>query len=198
MEAKAFLDRVFQRVSSGTVSTYDFKSWKHAGNPTSEGIGLLPASGIDPEKFIARVMDVDHYVGNIDHVVESRSIEDERFPRPQNVRFYQRINVPMLATIHQELVLVDGGEMQGFRVAYWYMLDKETGALSPKVGARGDYNVGAWLVNANTVGYALSSAPRKSDVGFLKYKALTKGADAAASTVVKNNIAGMIRWAKRT
>ena len=48
-----------------------------------------------------------------------------------------------------------------------------------------------------TLGYALSSAPRRDDVGFLKFKALTSGADAAASRVVKSNIEGMARWASR-
>ena len=47
------------------------------------------------------------------------------------------------------------------------------------------------------MGYALSSAPRKSDVGRLKFAALTKGADASAAKVVKGNIEGMIRWSKR-
>ena len=47
------------------------------------------------------------------------------------------------------------------------------------------------------VGYALSSAPRRDDVGFLKWKALTTGADVAASRVIKDNIAAMARWAAR-
>ena len=47
------------------------------------------------------------------------------------------------------------------------------------------------------VGYALGSAPKREDVGFLKWKALTTGADVAASKVVKTNIEGMARWAAR-
>jgi hypothetical protein len=47
------------------------------------------------------------------------------------------------------------------------------------------------------VGYALSTAPLKSDVGTLKYMAMTKGADATASEVLKLNIEGMINWAHR-
>ena len=66
-----------------------------------------------------------------------------------------------------------------------------------KTGARSEYNVGAWLIGNGTLGYALSSAPRRDDVGFLKFKALTSGADAAASRVVKSNIEGMARWAAK-
>ena len=51
--------------------------------------------------------------------------------------------------------------------------------------------------NKRVVGYALASAPKKQDVGRLKFAALTKGADAAASKVLKANIEGMARWAAR-
>jgi hypothetical protein len=34
-------------------------------------------------------------------------------------------------------------------------------------------------------------------VGFLKWKALTSGADAAASRVLRANVEGMARWAAR-
>ena len=53
------------------------------------------------------------------------------------------------------------------------------------------------LLADDAVGYALSSAPRKSDVGTLKYMAMTKGADATAGEVLKQNIQGMIAWAHR-
>jgi hypothetical protein len=57
--------------------------------------------------------------------------------------------------------------------------------------------VGAWLLKPGVVGYALSSAPQKSDVGRLKFAALTKGADAIAAKVLKGNLDGMVRWSKR-
>ena len=57
--------------------------------------------------------------------------------------------------------------------------------------------LGAWLIRPDAVAYALSSAPRRDDVGRLKFAALTKGADAGASSMVKANIEGMIAWSKR-
>ena len=47
------------------------------------------------------------------------------------------------------------------------------------------------------LGYALGSAPRRDDVGFLKFKAMTAGADAAATRVLRANIEGLGRWAAR-
>ena len=72
-----------------------------------------------------------------------------------------------------------------------------TANLDKKQGARSDYNVGAWLLKDDAVGYALSSAPKRDDVGRLKFAALTKGADAGATQVVQANIEGMIRWSRR-
>ena len=75
--------------------------------------------------------------------------------------------------------------------------------LCGRVGAIAAYwsyhvmGLGAWLLADDAVGYALSSAPRKSDVGTLKYMAMTKGADATAGEVLKQNIQGMIAWAHR-
>ena len=60
-----------------------------------------------------------------------------------------------------------------------------------------EFNDGAWLVAPGVVAYALSSAPRREDVGFVKWKALTLGADVAASKVIKDNIAAMARWAEK-
>ncbi len=192
-----FLERVLRRVPHNPPTDYSFEKWEFAGKSTQEGFGLLPIAGVDPEALIARVMDVDNYVGHIDHVEESRAIADDRFTPPDQVRFYQRISIPILGSIHQELVLTDAGEIDGYRVAFWELLEPETSALSSKVGARSQYSDGAWLVKPGFVGYALSSAPRRDDVGFLKFKALTKGANVGASTVVRANIEGMSRWAQR-
>jgi hypothetical protein len=57
--------------------------------------------------------------------------------------------------------------------------------------------VGAWLLKSDMVAYALSSAPSKKDVGRLKFAALTRGADAGATQVVKANIRGMVGWSRR-
>lgn len=197
MEHTAFVDRVFSRLPSSTPSGLVFESWSHAGRPTDEGFGLLPVPGVDPEKLIAAVMDVDAYVGNVQHVSACRSIADDRFQPPQAVRFYQKVDIPVLGSVHHELVLHDLGERDGWRVAAWHVLRAETDALSTKEGFRSDYNIGAWLVKPGLVGYALASAPKRGDVGFLKWKALTAGADAAAKRVLKQNIEGMAAWAMR-
>nr|MBA2319997.1 hypothetical protein [Deltaproteobacteria bacterium] len=70
-------------------------------------------------------------------------------------------------------------------------------ALSPEDGFRSDYSQGAWFARPGFLGYALASAPKREDVGFLKWKALTTGADAAAGRVVKANLEAMARWAAR-
>ncbi len=197
MSANAFLDRVFQHVPRGRVARFQFDNWRQAGRPTSEGFGMLPSSGIDVDALAARIMDVDHYVGNVDHVVECRSISDSRFVAPAQVRFYQRIKVPALGEIQMDLVLTDHGERDGFRVCAWHQLDTETGRLDKRRGARSAYNVGAWLLKPDVVGYALSSAPQKDDVGRIKFAMLTKGADATAGQVVKAAIEGMVRWSRR-
>jgi hypothetical protein len=197
MEAQDFLDRLFKNIPAAGVSTPFFKHWSVPGKPTDEAVMILSIPGADPEKIIQRVMDVDHYVGNVDHVKECRSIADPAFQPPGKVRFYQKVDVPMLASVQHELALVDGGEMHGYRVGYWYLLKDRTDALNPKNGARSQFNVGAWLAKPGIVGYALSSAPKREDVNFLQWKALTSGADVMAEKVIKANIEGMARWAAR-
>lgn len=196
MQHEAFVERVLAQLPA-SVHSFQFKSWRHAGRPTAEGFGILPIAGADPVQFLDAVMDVDHYVGNVQHVSISRSVDDDRFSAPSAVRFYQKVNIPVLGSIHHELVLHRLGERNGYHVAAWHMLGPETDRLSKRDGFRSDYNLGAWLVAPGVVGYALASAPRRDDVGFLKFKALTKGADAGASRVVQANIEGMARWAAR-
>jgi hypothetical protein len=157
---------------------------------------LLAAKGVDVEAVVRRIMDVDHYVGNVEYVDECRTVPDASASPPASVRFYQRIKVPLLGGVHHELFMEDLGERSGYRVLAWYLHDA-TDKLDPKRAARSDYNLGAWLVSGSAVGYALSSAPRKSDVGMLKFAALTKGADASAPKIVRANIEGMLRWASK-
>lgn len=195
-KGREFLNRVLMKLPQGPLNDYFFGSWNDSGKPTDEGVGLLPCPGVDPNNVIRRVLDVDHYVGNVGHVEECRAISDARFAAPEQVRFYQRIKIPILGSIHHELVLTDGGTVDGYRVAYWSCLDSETAALDGKRAARSQYSVGAWLAKTGVVGYALSSAPRRDDVGFLKWKALTKGANAGASLVLRDNIKGMADWAR--
>ncbi len=197
MEHLAFVDRVLKHMPSGKPSGFVHKGWEHAGRPTKEGFGVLSIPGADPTKVIDAVMDLGAYVGNVEHVTESRVIPDPRFEAPDHIRFYQRVDIPMLGAVHHELAIHRLGEMQGYQVAAWHVLRAETDALSAKKGFRSDYNVGAWFVKDGVVGYALASAPKRGDVGFIKWKALTKGADVAASRVLKANIEGMARWASR-
>ncbi len=197
MEAQAFVDRLFQRLPRLSPTDYVFFHWNHGGRPTDEGFGLCPVPGLDQAKAIAAIMDVDHYKGNVEHVVECRSVADARYTPPGQVRFYQRVDIPMLGAIQHELVLMRLGVRQGYEVLAWDLLEPETKALGTSKGARSDYNVGAWLVGNGVLGYALASAPQRDDVGFLKFKALTSGANAAAKSVVKANIEGMARWAAR-
>ncbi|MEO0602963.1 MAG: hypothetical protein AAF211_16095 [Myxococcota bacterium] len=196
MNPQPFVDRVFARLSTAP-DNYEFQHWNHDGRPTDEGFGLIQVADVDPERLVAAVLDVDSYVGNIDHVKECRTIADDRFDGTTKKRFYQRIELPMLGAVHHELGIADLGERDGFRVVAWDVLRAETDALSAKQGFRSDYNQGAWLVKPGVVGYALSSAPKRNDVGFLKWQALTKGANAAASAVVKGAISGMVAFSNR-
>lgn len=197
MEHLAFVDRVLSHLPKSPPKEFFVTSWPHAGRPTDEAVALLPVAGADPAKVIDAVMDVDHYVGNVEHVKVCRAVADARFQPPGSVRFYQRIDLPVLGALHHELVLHRVGERSGWQLAAWDLLRPETDALSAKEGFRSDYSHGVWLAAPGMIGYALGSAPKRDDVGFLKWKALTSGADVAASRVLKSNIEGMGRWAAR-
>ncbi|MDB5351699.1 MAG: hypothetical protein JWN86_2946 [Planctomycetota bacterium] len=195
-EVQEFLGRVFEKIPEhgAELTGYRFYDWEWDGRPTHEAMGFKAIRGLDPETLIARVMNVDSYVGNIPHVVVSRTLTDSEFKPPGKVRFYQRIRVPKIATIQHELVLVDAGTIKGYRVAYWYLLKDRTKALDAGSGARSEYNVGAWLAAPGTVGYALSSWPGREDVNALQWVSLTSGANALAKKVVEGNIDGMAAW----
>jgi len=197
MEHEAFVKRVLKRMPSGAPSAFSFQSWKHAGRPTEEGFGLGPVPGSDPARVIDAVMDVDHYVGNVEHVAASRSIPDDKYSLPEAVRFYQRVDIPLLGAVQQDLVLFRMGEIEGYHIAAWSLNKSATDALNTRDGFRSDYNIGAWFCAPGVLGYALASAPKRGDVGYLKWKALTRGADAAAGRVIKANINGMAAWAGR-
>ncbi|MBI4951236.1 MAG: hypothetical protein HY908_04330 [Myxococcales bacterium] len=195
MTGTSFLDRVLGRVSASGVREYTFHHWQEPGKPTAEAVGVLPVPGVDAERFLGRVMDVGHYLGHIDHVVESRVVADPAYAPPEAVRFYQRVKIPLVGDVHQEVAMRRLAPRQGFEIAEFHLLARETEVLSPKVAARSAYADGAWLVAPGLVAYALSSAPRREDVGFVKWKVLTTGADVAAGKVIRGNIEGMARWA---
>lgn len=197
MELPSFLQRVLGRLPTAPVTSFTVSHWNHAGRPTDEAVAFTPIPGLNPAKVIDAVMDVDHYVGNLDHVAACRAIPDARFVAPEKVRFYQRIDLPLLGAVQHELVLERLGEQRGYLLAGWSILRPETDALSTKDGFRSDYSHGLWLAAPGVLGYALGSAPKRDDVGFLKWKALTTGADAAASKVLEANLKAMGRWAAR-
>lgn len=198
-EVREFLDRVLAKIPDGDqpVMGYQFLHWERADKPTREAMGLKAIPGADPQEVIARVMDVDRYPGHIAHVETCRSEQDPTSRPPEEVHFYQVIRVPAVARVQQELVLVDAGTIRGYRVAYWYLLKDRTLSLDPKVAARSEFNIGAWLAAPGVVGYALSSWPRRDDVSALQWVSLTSGANALAKKVIEGNIDGMAAWAKK-
>lgn len=191
--ADAFLDRVFAHLPRVPASGFDYQTWNHAGRPTNEGVGLMHQTGFDADKLVACILDVAAYPRELSSVTATR-ISQQGDGR---VNYYQRIHVPVLGDLHMQLNLYDKGERDGWRLVAWDQDDAGTSALDRKQGIRSDYNVGAWLIRPDVVGYALSSAPRKADVGRLKFAALTKGADAGAAKMLKVNIEGMVAWARR-
>lgn len=197
MEIQAFVERVFARLPATPPTAFAFWHWPHGGRPTEEAVAVMPIPGLDPEKVMAAVMDVGRYVGNVEHVAQSRVIPDARYTPPQSVRFYQKVDLPMIGAIQHDLVLQRLAARGGWEIAAWDLNKPETEALSTKDGYRSEYSHGVWLARPGVLGYALGSAPKRDDVGFLKYKALTSGADAAASRVLKSNLEGMARWAAR-
>jgi hypothetical protein len=198
-EVREFLNRVLEKIPErGTgVTGYEFWHWDWEGKPTQEAIGLKAIPGVDPDQFIARVMDVDRYKGNAAHVEACRSILDPAYTPPEKVRFFQLVSIPGVAKVQYELVLVNAGTVKGYRVAYWYLLKDKTMSLDPKIAARSDFNIGAWLVGPGVVGYALSSWPKRDDVNTLQWLSLTSGANALAKKVVEANIDGMAAWATK-
>ena len=197
-EVREFLGRVLEELSVGGagVTGYQFRHWQREGKPTHEALGIKAVPGVNPGEVIARVMDVDSYEGHIAHVEACRSWRNPAPETLESVHFFQRINVPGVAKVQHELVLVDAGTLKGYRIAYWYLLGPETEALDPQAGARGEFNVGAWLVAPGVVGYALSTWPRRGDLNALQWVLLTSGADGLAKQVVEGNIDGIAAWAK--
>ena len=198
-EVREFLGRVLAKIpdSDQPVMGYQFSHWERADKPTHEAMGLKAIPGADPQEVIARVMDVDRYSGHIAHVETCRLEQDPTSRPPEGVHFYQVIRVPAVARVHHELVLVDAGTVQGYRVAYWYLLKDRTRSLDSRVAARSEFNIGVWLAAPGVVGYALSSWPRRDDVSALQWVSLTSGADALAKKVIEGNIDGMAVWAKK-
>lgn len=194
MSAQDFLDRVYEHIDDLPREKFNYKSWRFEKRPTSEGVGILPNTDIDVDAMVSHILDVQNYPGNIRYV-ESIEMVEER--TPTDFTYIQRVSLPVLGGLQMAINLSDYGDHDGYRVVAWDQNDGVTEGLNKKQGgARTQYNLGAWLLKPNEVLYALSSAPRKEDVGSLKFAVMTKGADATASEVLKSNIEGMIAWTK--
>ena len=192
--AEEFLDRVFEHVPGLSRSKFDYSAWKYAGRPTQEGVGLLPGLDVDVDSMVSCILDVEHYPGNIRYVDSTEILQHHS---DTDFTYVQRLSLPMLGGMQMAIRLADYGDRDGYRVVAWSQDDEATERLDKKRGARTDYNLGAWLIKPDEVAYALSSAPRKKDVGSLKFAVMTKGADATAGEVLKTNIQGMTAWSRR-
>ncbi|MDZ7577515.1 MAG: hypothetical protein U0904_04990 [Candidatus Nanopelagicales bacterium] len=194
-DIEGFLSRVFLRVPELSRDRFSSKDWRFEDRPTVEGIGLRPGVDVDVVKMVSRILDVEGYVKNMSHVAECEIIK--KYSDTDFV-YIQKISVPILGGIQAALRLVDCGDRNGYRAVAWTLDDEATDALDKKHGgARLAYSLGAWLIRPDEVGYALSSAPRKSDVGSLKFSLMTKGANTVGGEVLKAAIEGMIAWSKR-
>lgn len=192
--AEDFLDRVLAHERDLSMDKFNYTSWKFENRPTSEGFGILPGQDVDVASMADHILDVEHYPDNVKYV-EATDIVERR--SPTDVTYVQRMNLPVLGRIQVQIHLADYGEREGWRIIAWDQDADGTAALNKKQGVRTAYNLGAWLLAEDTVGYALSSAPLKSDMNSLKYLAMTKGADATAGDVLRQNIEGMIAWTAR-
>ena len=145
-------------------------------------------------EVIARVMDVDDYEG---HIATSRLADRSGSGAEplERVHFYQRIIVPGVAKVQHELVLVDAGIIEGYRVAYWYLLGAETEALDPEaareaspMSAPGWWPRGWWVTLEH-----LAAAGRCERVALVFVDLRRHG---LAKKVVEGNIDGIAAWAK--
>lgn len=189
-----FLSRVSEHLAGLKRDKYNSTSWRYEDRPTGEGLGLKPGVSVDPEAMVARIMDAGEYAGNVKYVEETDISEQG----DDYVIYTQKVKLPALGGIQFVINLQDLGTRDGYRIVGWEQIDDLTMELDKKHGgARTEYNLGAWLVKEDEVAYSLSAAPLKSDVGTLKYKVMTKGADATVSSVLSDNIDSMIAWSQR-
>lgn len=194
MGAADFLDRVMPHLAKLPTDKFNHTSWRFENRPTSEGVGILPAQ-VNLDIMAGCILDAEHYPENVKYV-ESVEIVDRQ--SPTDVSYIQRMSLPVLGKMQVQIDLTEIPSRDGWRIIAWDQNDAGTEELDKKQGARTAYNLGAWLLRDDAIAYALSSAPVKKDVGTLKYMAMTKGADAMASDVLKQNIEGMIAWAERS
>ncbi len=193
--AEEFLDRVLAHEKDLSMEKFNYTSWKFENRPTSEGFGVLPGVDVDVAAMAQHILDVENYPGNVKYVDATEIVERRS---PTDVTYVQRMNLPVIGKIQVQIHLADYGVREGWHIIAWDQDDAGTEALNKKQGARTAYNLGAWLLAEDAVGYALSSAPLKSDMNTLKYMAMTKGAEATVGEVLKQNIEGMLAWTDRS
>ena len=192
--AEAFLARVKEHLGSLSGDGFAYESWNFDKRPTNEGVGMVPNVSVDVQKLVDTVLDVERYPADVKYV---DSVEVLNKTSDTDFTYVQHVSLPVLGKIQMALHIADYGDQDGFRVVAWSQDDEATMALNKKDGYRTEYNLGAWLIKEDVVYYALSSCPLKSDVGRLKFAVMAKGSDATGSTVVKDNINGMIALSQR-
>ena len=131
----------------------------------------------------AHILDVEAYPDNVKYVEGSTSSKRS----DSDVTYVQHMNLPLIGGSRCRSTLSDYGMRDGF--GSWHGIRTTRPHTLNK--ARGAYRVptsASWLL-ADAVGYAPSTAPLKSDVG-TPYMAMTKGADATASEVIKRGNSG--------
>ena len=189
-----FLSRVMEHLPELKRDKFNSVSWRYEGRPTGEAIGLKPGIDVDPEAVVARILDVEHYPGNVQYV--DKTIVEKQTKK--SVTYTQKMKLPAIGGVQVVLTMKDLGTLDGYRVVAWKQEDAATEALDKKDGgARTEYNLGAWLVKADEVAYALSAAPLKKDLGSIKYALMTKGSDATTGPVLSSNIDSMVAWSQR-
>lgn len=192
---RAFLDRAVDHLDGLPRDRFSTAQWRFDGRPTSEGVGLKPGLKVDVDKMAACVMDVEGYAENVKFVESSTIIVEHS---PKDVIHVQKMKVPVIGGVQVVNHLQDIGDFRGYRAIAWEGDDARTAALDPKDGGvRLAYSLGAWLLRPDEVGFAVSTAPRKDDVGSIKYAIMTKGADALIGTTVATNIEAMHAWSER-
>lgn len=193
--AQPFLDRVFPHLADLKSDKFSHKSWKFENRPTNEAVGKIPDQALDVQKTVDCILDVEAYPENVQFVDRNNILERRS---DTDFTYVQRMKIPVIGRVQVALNIADLGEQQGYRIVAWTQNDEETDKLPKKDGFRTDYNLGAWLIREDELLYALSSVPRKKDVGSLKFAIMSRGADATGSEVLRKNLGAMSDWSNRS
>ena len=125
-------------------------------------MGVLPNPDTDVETMVAHILDVEAYPDNVRYVegievIERRSDTD--------VTYIQRMNLPVIGRIQVQINLSDYGIRDGFRSHRLGSGRRSYGGAGQEAGAPAPPTTSApGCSTEDAVGYALASAPLKSDV----------------------------------